>query len=84
MTETICWPESETGYRRIKRKEITSYITDDLLDAVELWRRIKSYGWPQGKGYLAEPRAIFSVVALFDAEKANFAAWERERNGRNH
>lgn len=78
MTENICWSESETGYIRIKRKEINSYITDDLLTATQTWRRIKRYGWPQGKGYLAEPRGLFSVVELFDREKENYLAWKKE------
>lgn len=81
MQEIICWPESETGYIRIKRKEIQAYITDELIQAVALWRRVKQYGWPQGKGYLAEPRAVFEVVELFDAAKNSYNAWEKERNG---
>lgn len=82
MTENICWPESETGYIRIKRGEIKSYITDGLLSLVALWQRIKRYGWPQGKGYLAEPRFVLSIVELFDSEKSNFLEWKK-RNGNN-
>lgn len=78
MTENICWSESETGYIRIKRKEINSYITDDLLTATQTWRRIKRYGWPQGKGYLVEPRGLFGIVELFDREKENYLAWKKE------
>lgn len=66
---------------RIKRKEIKSYITESLIQAVGIWRRVKNYGWPQGKGYLAEPQAVVAIVELFDTEKANFAAWEKKNNG---
>lgn len=81
MQETICWPESETGYIRIKRKEIKNYITDEFLTLVQTYNRIKKYGWPQGKGYLAEPRALFAVVELFDSEKSNRQRQEKEKNG---
>ena len=43
MAEQVCWPESETGYIRIKRKEIESYITDDFLKAFQSYKRIKQY-----------------------------------------
>ena len=81
--ENICWPESETGYIRIKRKEIKSYITDELCQAVQTWRHIKQYGWPQGKGYLAEPRAVLSIVELFDREKTEYLAWMKNNGGNN-
>ena len=79
MAEQICWPESETGYIRIKRREIESYITNDFLKAFQAYKRVKQYGWPQGKGYLAEPRTLFSIVELFDSEKSNYSEWEKEK-----
>ncbi len=80
MTERIAWPEQkDTGYIRIKRKDIHTYMTDDLFRAVELYARIKRYGWPQGRGYLAEPRAVFSLVTLFDGEKDNYQSFTRKK-----
>lgn len=67
---------------KLKRKEFSSYITDELSSLVQMWHRICAYGWPQGKGYLAEPEAVREVVELFDREKANFLVWEK-RNGGN-
>lgn len=66
---------------KLKRKEFSSYITDELSSLVQMWHRISAYGWPQGKGYLAEPEAVREVVELFDREKANFLAWEKRKNG---
>ncbi len=83
MQERICWPESETGYIRIKRKEIKNYITDEFFTLVQTYKRIKQYGWPQGKGYLAEPRTLFAVVELFDREKAKYLAWMKNNGGNN-
>lgn len=65
---------------KLKRKEFSSYITDELSSLVQMWHRISAYGWPQGKGYLAEPEAVREVVELFDREKANFLAWEKRKN----
>lgn len=81
MKEKIPFPESENGYILVRRKDFSNYITDELLSLIEMWHRIKAYGWPQGKGYLAEPEAVRVIVELFDAEKANFLAWEKN-NGR--
>lgn len=79
--ECIPWPESETGYIRIKRKEISSYITRELTAYIQMWHRVKAYGWPQGRGYLAEPEAVRLIVELFDQEKNNFSSWE-SNNGK--
>lgn len=84
MQELICWPESETGYIRIKRKDFNRYITEEFLTAIGTWRRIKNYGWPQGRGYLAEPRTVLEMVELFDREKANYSAWKERSDGGNH
>lgn len=46
-----------------------------------MWHRISAYGWPQGKGYLAEPEFVRSIVELFDREKAGYIAWEKKNNG---
>lgn len=81
MQETICWPENKTGYRRIKRRDIQSYITDDFLTVFQTYGRIKNYGWPQGCGYLAEPRAVFDIVELFDREKAAYLKWKKDDGG---
>ena len=67
---------------KLKRKEFSKYITDELSSLVQMWHRICAYGWPQGKGYLAEPEAVREVVELFDREKANYLSWEN-RNGGN-
>lgn len=78
MQEQIAWPEQkETGYIRIRRKDIPQYMTNDLFAAVDLWRKIKDYGWPQGRGYLSEPRALMKLVQLFDTEKANYYAFKK-------
>ena len=77
--ESFPWPESENGYIRIKRKDFEKYITDDLYEYIQMWHRICSYGWPQGKGYLAEPESVRVIVELFDQEKANFLAWEKQK-----
>lgn len=82
MKEKLPFPESENGYILIRRKDFSKYITDELLSLIEMWHRIKAYGWPQGKGYLAEPEAVRVIVELFDAEKASFLAWEKKNNGR--
>lgn len=68
---------------KLKRKEFSKYITDELSSLVQMWHRICAYGWPQGKGYLAEPEAVREVVELFDREKANFLAWEKRNGGNN-
>ena len=68
---------------RLKRKEFSQYITNELTELIQMWHRICAYGWPQGKGYLAEPEFVRSVVELFDKEKAGFLAWEKGRGGRN-
>lgn len=47
---------------------------------MRIWRRVKDYGWPQGKGYLSEPEAVRAVVELLDAERSSYLAWERNRN----
>lgn len=79
--ETIPWPESDTGYIRVRRGDFGKYITDDLAAAVRTWRKIKRYGWPQGKGYLSEPAAVVEIVELFDAESENFRMFrEKERS----
>ena len=75
MSEKIAWPESETGYIRIKRKDIASYMTQEFFTLVDTYSRIKQYGWPQGKGYLAEARMLLELVTLFDDEKAHFKAF---------
>lgn len=80
MKEKIPFPESENGYILVRRKDFSKYITDELLSLIEMWHRIKAYGWPQGKGYLTEPEAVRVIVELFDTEKANYLAWE-ENNG---
>ncbi|MDE5899169.1 MAG: hypothetical protein K2H09_07920 [Treponemataceae bacterium] len=46
-----------------------------------MWLRIKRYGWPQGRGYLAEPEAVRMIVQLFDREQEAFRQWEK-RHGR--
>ena len=81
MKETLCWPENETGYIRIQRKDFSKYITEELTSLIQMWHRICAYGWPQGKGYLAEPDAVRTVVELFDREKANYLSWERANGG---
>lgn len=79
MSETIPWPENkETGYTRIRRKDIPSYINNDLSLAVAAYNRTKQYGWPQGRGYLAEPRAFFELIQLFDAEKCCHADYKNK------
>ena len=84
MKETIPWPEqTDTGYIRLQRKEFKNYITDELSSLIEMWHRIKAYGWPQGKGYLAEPSAVVAVVRLFDTESQTFRGWENRKNGAN-
>ena len=59
----------------IKRKDIASYMTKEFFALVDTYARIKQYGWPQGKGSLAEPRALLELVTLFDDEKAHFKAF---------
>jgi ubiquinone biosynthesis protein COQ9 len=81
MSESICWPENETGYMRIKRKDLSNYITEELTSLIQMWHRITAYGWPQGKGYLAEPEGVREIVELFDREKANYLLWEKAQNG---
>lgn len=80
--ETIPWPESETGYIRIKRGNFKKYVTEELGALFQIWRRVKAYGWPQGKGWLAEPEAVRVAVELLDAERETWLAWEKERNAR--
>lgn len=84
MKEEIPWPESETGYIRIPRKEIRNYITEELLSLTAMWHRISRYGWPHGGGYLAEPSAVRIVVELFDAEKSTYMQWERGHESGTH
>ncbi|MBR5965351.1 MAG: hypothetical protein IK015_04485 [Treponema sp.] len=55
-------------------------MTEELAAAMRIWRRVKDYGWPQGKGYLSEPEAVRAVVELLDAERSSYLAWERNRN----
>ncbi|MCQ2585624.1 MAG: hypothetical protein MJ185_08530 [Treponema sp.] len=52
-------------------------MTEELLSLIQMWHRIKKYGWPQNKGYLAEPQAVRVIVELFDGEKETFLAWEK-------
>lgn len=77
MQEKIPFPETETGFILVRRKDFSKYITDELLSLIEMWHRIKAYGWPQGKGYLTEPETVRVIVELFDTAKANFLAWEK-------
>ncbi len=84
MAEQIAWPENEQGYTRIQRKDFSKYITEELSALIQMWHRISAYGWPQGKGYLAEPEAVREVVELFDKEKARYLTWEKKRNGRTN
>lgn len=82
VKENIPWPESPTGYIRIQRKDFSDYITEELLSYLQMWHRIKQYGWPQNRGYLAEPETVRLVVELFDAEKETFLAWKEKNNGK--
>lgn len=44
-----------------------------------MWKRIKKYGWPQGRGYLCEPRKVFEIVELFDNENDSFIAFQKRQ-----
>ena len=79
MYERIPWPEEQSGFIPIKREEFQNYITEELCQYFLMWKRIKKYGWPQGRGYLCEPRKVFEIVELFDNENDSFIAFQKRQ-----
>ncbi len=78
--ESLPWPEQEeTGYIRIRRGDFAKYVTGELGQLCSMWKRIKNYGLPQGRGYLAEPRFVMDVVRLFDCEVETYRRWRENQ-----
>ena len=79
MFERIPCPEEQSGFLPIKRNEFKNYITEELSQYVLMWRRIKRHGWPQGGGYLREPRKVVEIVELFDNENDAFVMFRKNQ-----
>lgn len=55
------------GYK-VNRWKIKDYFTDEILNAIAIYFRIKKYGWPYGPAWAENPANIVRLVFALDEE----------------
>ena len=55
-------------YGLVKRKDIYPLYTEDLTNAVMLWKDYRRFGLPHGGGYAAETEEYITLISAFEDE----------------
>ena len=66
------------GWRWILRDDIPALFTEDLFDAIHLWKRWKRFGLPHGGGWLDEGERIIQLINIVEDEWNLYESGERE------
>ncbi len=53
-------------YGLVKRKDIYPLYTEDLNQAVRLWKDYKRFGLPHGEGYASETEEYITLISAFE------------------
>lgn len=64
--------DEKTGYDiGIARKDVKNYITPEFLELLSMYKMSKSWGLPNGKGWLDEPTSLMEIFQIFEMELSN-------------
>lgn len=53
----------------IRRGDLKDYLTDDLYEAIDIWKEYTRFGLPHGGGVAAETFEYITLVSAFEDEK---------------
>jgi len=53
----------------ITRSELKTYLTDELFEAVEIWKEYGRFGLPHGSGPAGETWEYITLISAFEDEK---------------
>lgn len=52
----------------VERWHIQDYFTPQIMRQIDLYWKIKQYGWPYSGGWADQPANIFGLVCILDNE----------------
>lgn len=65
----------------VTRRQVTDCYTQDLDDAVRLWKDWQRFGLPHGGGYADETEEWLTVVSAFEDDREAVVAMINKRKG---
>ena len=61
----------------IRRGDLKEYLTDDLYEAIDIWKEYGRFGLPHGGGPVAETYEYIMLIRAFEEEKEAAIAAKR-------
>lgn len=65
----------------MRRGDLKRLLTDDLWDAVRLWKDFKRFGLPHGGGPQAETAEYIGLIDALEDEYEDVQGYVRKKNG---
>nr|WP_319473033.1 hypothetical protein [uncultured Sphaerochaeta sp.] len=63
----------------IRRGDLESYLTDDLYEAIDIWKRYTRFGLFHGSGEAAETDEYITLISAFEDEREAAIADRRNK-----
>lgn len=65
------------GNMAIRRGDLKRYLTDELYEAIGIWKEYTRFGLPHGAGAAAETYEYIALVSAFEDEREAAVAGKR-------